>query len=52
MIIVGNSIGYAILKHTTTLFSLSDRDILSREWRVIAEQVGLQTNYHARPMSL
>ena len=32
------------LKHTTTLFSLSDHYILSREWRVIVDQV--QTNYH------
>ena len=27
------------LKHTTTLFSLSDHDILSREWRVFVHQV-------------
>ena len=26
-------------KHTTTLFSLSDHDFLSREWRVIVDQV-------------
>ena len=39
-----------ILKHTTTLFSLSDHYILSREWRVIVHQV--QTNYHGRPMVL
>ena len=26
------------LKHTTTLFSLSDHYILSREWRVIVDQ--------------
>ena len=38
------------LKHTTTLFSLSDHDILSREWRVIVNQV--QTNYHGGPMVL
>ena len=36
----------AALKHTTTLFSLSDHDILSREWRVIVDQV--QTNYDSR----
>ena len=35
------------LKHTTTLFSLSDHYIVSRELRVIAEQV--QINYHGRP---
>ena len=39
-----------MLKHTTTLFSLSDHDILSREWRVIVRQV--QTNYHGKPMIL
>ena len=38
---------YSRLKHTTTLFSLSHHDILSREWKVIAHQV--QTNYHGRP---
>ena len=38
------------LKHTTTLFSLSDHDILSREWRVIVHEV--QTDYHGRPMVL
>ena len=27
------------LKHTTTLFSLSDHDILSRKWRVIVDQM-------------
>ena len=32
------------LKHTTTLFSLSDHYTLSREWNVIVDQV--QTNYH------
>ena len=37
-----------ILKHTTTLFSLSDHYILSREWRVIIDQV--QTNYHGKPI--
>ena len=37
-----------ILKHSTTLFSLSDHDILSREWRVIVDQV--QTSYHGRPI--
>ena len=31
-----------VLKHTTKLFSLSDHDILSRERRVIVDQV--QTN--------
>ena len=36
--------------HTTTLFSLFDHYILSREWRVIVDQV--QTNYHGRPMVL
>ena len=41
---------YLILKHTTTLFSLSDHYILSREWRVIVDQV--QTNYHGRPVVL
>ena len=40
----------AQLKHTTTFFSLSDHDILSREWRVIVHQV--QTNYHGRHMVL
>ena len=36
------------LKHITTLFSLSDHDILSREWR---GRVGhVQTNHHDRPM--
>ena len=39
-----------VFKHTTTLFSLSDHYILSREWRVIVDQV--QTNYHGRPMVL
>ena len=38
----------AELKHTTTFFSLSDQDILSRGWRVIVDQV--QINYHGRPM--
>ena len=27
------------LKHTTTLFALSDHYILSREWRVIVDQL-------------
>ena len=36
------------IKHITTLFSLSDHDILSREWRVSVGHV--QTNYHDRPM--
>ena len=35
------------LKHTATLFALSDHYILSREWRVIVDQV--QTNYQCRP---
>ena len=35
-----------IIKHTTTLFALSDHYILSREWRAIVDQV--QTNYHGR----
>ena len=38
------------LKHTTTLFALFDHYILSREWRVIVDQV--QTNYHGRPREL
>ena len=33
--------------HTTTLFSLSDDYILSREWRVIVDEV--QINYRGRP---
>ena len=40
---------YYPLKHTTTLFSLSDHYILSWEWRVIVDQA--QTNYHGRPMT-
>ena len=28
-----------ILKHTTKLFALSDHYILSREWRVIVDQI-------------
>ena len=36
-------------KHTTTLFSLSDHDILCREWGVIVHQV--QSNYRPRPFS-
>ena len=39
-----------MFKHTTTLFSLSDHYILSREWRAIVEQV--QNNYHGGPMVL
>ena len=35
------------LKHTTAFFSLSDHDILSREWGVIVYHV--QTNYHGWP---
>ena len=38
------------LKHTTTSFALTDHYILSREWRVIVDQV--QTNYHGGPMVL
>ena len=38
------------LKHTTTLLSLSDYYILSREWRVIVDLV--QTNYCDRPFVL
>ena len=37
-----------VIKHTTTLFSLSAHYILCREWRVIVDQV--QTYYHGRPM--
>ena len=37
------------LKHTTTLFSLYNHDIVSREWIVSVDQV--QTNYHGRPMA-
>ena len=40
---------YLGLKHNTTLFSLSDRYILSREWRVLDQ---VQTNYHGGPMVL
>ena len=40
---------YIYLKHTTTTLSLFGHDILSREWRVIVDQV--QTNYHGRPNS-
>ena len=36
----------ALLKHTTTLFSLSDHAILNQGWRVSVDQV--QTNYHGR----
>ena len=36
------------LKHTTTLFNLSDHYILSRKWKVFVDQV--QTNYHGRPI--
>ena len=38
------------LKHTTTLFALSDHYILSRKWRVIVDLVHI--NYHGRPMVL
>ena len=41
-----SSVKTRLFKHTTTLFSLSDHYILSREWRVIVDQV--QTNYHGR----
>ena len=37
------------LKHTTTLFFLCDRDNLSREWRVIVDQVQIN---NGRPMVL
>ena len=36
------------LKHTTSLFSLSEHYILSREWSVIVDLV--QISYHVRPM--
>ena len=36
-----------ILKHTTTLLSLSDHEIPSQEWRV-----PVQINYHGGPMVL
>ena len=39
-----------ILKHTSTIFSLSDHYILSWEWKFIDDQV--QTNYHGRPIVL
>ena len=39
-----------VFKHNTTLFSLSDHDIVSREWKVIFYQV--QPYYHGRPMVL
>ena len=39
-----------VLKHTTTLFALSEHYILSREWGVIVDRV--QTNYPGRPMVL
>ena len=41
---------YMVLKHTTTLFSLSDHHILRRGWRVIVDQV--QTKYHGMPIVL
>ena len=41
---------YKAIKQSTTLFSLSDHYILSREWRVIVDQE--QTNYHGGPMVL
>ena len=34
--------------YENSVFSLSDHDILSREWRVIVHQV--QINYHGRPI--
>ena len=40
----------SVLKHTTTLFSLSDHYILSREWRVIVREV--KTNYNGMPIVL
>ena len=39
-----------LLKHTTTLYSLSNHYFPSREWRVIVDLV--QTNYHGGPMVL
>ena len=39
------------LKHTTTLFSLFDHYILSREWRVIVDQEQA-INYHVSSMVL
>ena len=41
---------YNTLKHTTTIFYLSDHYILSREWRVIVDKI--KTNYHGMPMVL
>ena len=41
---------HSVLKHATTLFALSDHYIISREWRVIVDQV--QTNNHGRPIVL
>ena len=38
---------YAGLKHNSILFVLSNHYILSREWRVIVDQV--HTNYHGKP---
>ena len=38
------------LKHAITLFALPDHYILSREWRIIVDQV--QTSYHGRTMVL
>ena len=40
----------AYTAYSTTLFSLSDDHILSREWRVVFDQV--QTNYHGSHMVL
>ena len=40
---------YLQLKHTTTLFYLSVHYILSREWKVIVDQV--QINYHGAIIS-
>ena len=46
-----NRLHLSQLKHTTTLFSLSDHDILSREWRIIVNQLSsLQTSYHGMTM--
>ena len=37
---------YQFSKHTTTLFPLSHHYIISREWRVLVDQV--EANYHGR----
>ena len=46
-LLLDSHLNSAQLKHTTTLFSLSNHYILSREWRVIVDQV--QINSHGRP---